>query len=153
MFWARYVLIERRRWLTEREFLDLLVLAQVLPGPNVLNLTVMVGYRFGGWSGAAAAVAGFLACPCLIVIAMGALYQQYGALPQVQRALAGMSIVASGLLLGVVFKLARVLPRNWRACVFGLLAFVSVGIFRWPLPWVVGVLAPFAVAAAWKETE
>ncbi|MGE5304090.1 MAG: chromate transporter [Alphaproteobacteria bacterium] len=48
MFWARYVLIERRRWLTEREFLDLLVLAQVLPGPNVLNLTVMVGYRFGG---------------------------------------------------------------------------------------------------------
>ena len=153
MFWARYVLTERRRWLTEREFLDLLVVAQVLPGPNVLNLTVMVGYRFGGWTGAAAAVAGFLGCPCLVVIGMGVLYQHYGALPQVQRALAGMSIVASGLLLSVAIKLAMVLPRTWRPCLFGALAFAGVGIFRWPLPWVLGALAPLAVAAAWKETE
>src|SRR6266508_415645 len=54
-FWTRYVLVERQRWLTQREFLDLLVLAQLLPGPNALNLTVMVGYRFGRWTGAAAA--------------------------------------------------------------------------------------------------
>src|SRR5918993_5512346 len=98
IFWARRELIERQRWLTEREFVDLLTLGQLLPGPNVLNLTVMVGYRFAGWTGAAAAVAGFLGWPCLVVIGMGALYQQYGALPQVQRALAGMSTVAAGLL-------------------------------------------------------
>ncbi len=151
MFWARYVLIERRRWLTEREFLDLLILAQVLPGPNVLNLTVMVGYRFAGWRGAASAVAGFLGCPSLVVIGMGVLYQHYGALPQVQRALAGMSIVAAGLLFAVVIKLAKVLPRNWRPCLFGALAFAGVGVFRWPLPWVFLALAPWAVVAAWRE--
>ena len=153
MFWARYVLIERRRWLTDREFLDLQVFAQLLPGPNVLNLTVMAGYRFGGWSGAAAAVAGFLACPFLVVIGMGVLYQYYGTLVLVQRALAGMSIVAAALLLGVDIKLAKALPPDWRTCLFGVLAFIGVGIFRWPLPLVLAALAPCAIAAAWRETE
>src|SRR5438132_1559940 len=109
-FWTRYVLVERERWLTQREFLDLLVLAQLLPGPNALNLTVMVGYRFGRWTGAAAAVAGFLTCPCLVVIGLGVLYEHYGALPQFQRALTGMSIVAAGLLFSFVIKLAPVAP-------------------------------------------
>jgi chromate transporter len=150
-FWTRYVLVEREHWLTQREFLDLLVLAQLLPGPNMLNLTVMVGYRFGRWTGAAAAVAGFLVCPCLVIIGLGVLYQNYGALPQFQRALTGMSIVAAGLLLAVVIKLARVLPRSWRSWVFGGLAFAGVAIVRWPLPWVVAALAPWAVATVWKE--
>jgi len=91
IFWARRELIERQRWLTEREFLEMYTLGQLLPGPNVLNLTVMVGYRFGGWSGAASAVAGFLGWPCLVVVGMGIFYQNYGRLPYVQQALGGMS--------------------------------------------------------------
>jgi chromate transporter len=153
VFWARYRLVERERWLTEREFAELLTLGQILPGPNVLNLTVMVGYRFAGWTGAAAAVAGFLGWPCLAVIGIGVLYQQYGALPQVQRALAGMSIVAAGLLLASFIKLAMVLPRRWRPWLFAVLAFVGVGVLRWPLLWVMGALAPWAVFAAWKAQE
>src|SRR2546427_8832635 len=92
VFWARRALVERQRWLTEQEFVDLLALGQLLPGPNVLNLTVMVGYRFAGWTGAAAAVAGFLGWPCLLVIALGMLHQRYGTLPLVQPALTGMEI-------------------------------------------------------------
>jgi chromate transporter len=153
IFWTRRQLVDRQRWLTEREFVDLLTLGQLLPGPNVVNLTVMVGYRFAGWTGAAAAGAGFLGWPCLVVIGMGVLYQQYGAFPLVQRALAGMSIVAAGLLLATVIKLAMVLPRHWRPWLFGVLAFVGVGVMRWPLLWVMGALAPWAVFAAWKEKE
>lgn len=99
VFWARRELVERQRWLTEHEFTDLLALGQLLPGPNVLNLLVMVGYRFAGWTGARAAVAGFLGWPCLIVIALGMLHRRYGALPLVQHALTGMLAVAAGLLL------------------------------------------------------
>jgi chromate transporter len=153
IFWARYQLVERQRWLTEREFADVLTLGQLLPGPNVLNLTVMVGYRFAGPSGAGAAVAGFLGWPFLVVIGMGVLYEQYGGLPQVQQALAGMSIVAAGLLLATVVKLAKVLPRHWRPWLFGALSFIGVGIMRWPLLWVMGALAPWAVFGAWKEPE
>ena len=153
IFWARRQLIEKQRWLTEREFLDLFTLGQLLPGPNVLNLTVMVGYRFAGWTGAAAAVAGFLGWPCLVVVGMGVLYQHYGALPQVQQALTGMSSVAAGLLLATVIKLATVLPRRWQSWLFGALAFVGVGVMRWPLLWVLGALAPLALFGAWKEKE
>jgi chromate transporter len=153
IFWARRTLVERKRWVTEREFVDLLTLGQLLPGPNVLNLAVMVGYRFGRRTGAAAAVAGFLGWPCLVVIGMGVLYQHYGAVPQVKQALAGMSAVAAGLLLATVIKLAMVLPRRWRPWLFGALAFAGVGLLRWPLLWVMGGLAPFAIFAAWKEKE
>lgn len=153
IFWARRELVERQRWLSEREFVDVFTLGQLLPGPNVLNLTVIVAHRFAGWTGAAAAVAGFLGWPCLMVVGMGVLYQHYGALPQVQQALTGMSSVAAGLLLATVIKLAMVLPRGWRPWVFGALAFVGVGVMRWPLLWVMGALAPWAVFAAWKEQE
>jgi len=151
LFWARRGLVEQQRWLTDREFVELLTLGQLLPGPNVLNLAVMVGYRFAGWTGAAAAGAGFLGWPCLVVVAMGVFYQYYGALPQVHRALAGMSIVAAALLLGTVIKLAMVLPREWRPWVFAALAFVGVGVMRWPLLWIIGTLAPVAIFAAWRE--
>jgi len=152
-FWARRVLVERQRWLTEQEFVDLLALGQLLPGPNVLNLTVMVGYRFAGWAGAAAAVSGFLGWPCLVVIAMGVLHQRYGALPLVQQALTGLSAVAVGLLLASVLKMATVLPRQWRPWLFGVLAFVGVGVVRWPLLIVMGALTPWAIAAAWKGKD
>lgn len=153
IFWARRELVERRRWVAEREFVDIFTLGQLLPGPNVLNLTVIVGHRFAGWSGALAAVAGFLGWPCLVVIGMGMLYQRFGALPNVQHALAGMSSVAAGLLLATVIKLATVLPRHWRPWLFGLLAFAGVGIMRWPLFWVIGVLAPGAIFFSWREQD
>ncbi len=153
LFWARLGLVERQRWLSEREFAELLTLGQLLPGPNVLNLSVLVGYRFAGWTGAAAAVTGFLGWPCLVVIGMGVLYQEYGALPQVQRALAGMSIVAAGLLLATVIKLAMVLPRRWRPWLFGMLAFIGVGVMRWPLLWVIAALAPCAIFMAWRAKD
>jgi len=153
LFWARRGLVEQQRWLTEQEFAELLTLGQLLPGPNVLNLTVMVGNRFAGWTGAAAAVAGYLGCPILVVIGMGILYEQYGALPQVQQALAGMSKVAAGLLLATVIKMAQVLPRRWRPWLFGMFAFTAVGVMRWPLLWVIGALAPCAVFLAWKAKD
>jgi chromate transporter len=113
----------------------------------------MVGYRFGGMTGAAAAVAGFLGWPCLVVVGMGLLYHQFGALQQVQRALAGMSIVAAALLFATVIKLAAVLPRRWWPWTFGILAFISVGVLRWPLLWVIGALAPVALFVAWKDID
>jgi chromate transporter len=151
LFWARRGLVERQGWLTDREFVELLTVGQILPGPNVLNLTVMVGYRFAGWTGALAAAAGFVGWPCAVVIGLGFLYHEFGGVPQVQRALAGMSIVAAGLLFSIAVRLARVLPRHWRPWLFCLLAFFGVGIMRWPLLWVMAALAPCAVFVAWKE--
>jgi len=149
-FWTRREVVERQRWLTEREFVELFALGQLLPGPATLNLAVMVGQRFAGWAGAAAAVVGLMGWPSLIVIALGMLYQWYGGLSLVQHALTGMSAVGAGLLLASGLRMAAVLPRQWWPWLLAGLAFVGVGLLRWSLLGVVGVLAPFAIAAVWK---
>ena len=149
--WAHRTLVERKGWLTQREFIDTLALGQLLPGPNIGNMAVMIGYRFSGYAGAAAAFAGLFAGPFLIMIAVGLLYRSYGALPLVQHALSGMSAVAAGLVLATGLKMASSLKRHWRPWLFIALALAGVGALRWPLLAVVGALAPFAIAAAWRD--
>ena len=150
LFWSRRMLVERRRWLSEQEFVEILALAQLLPGANGVNLAVLVGYRFAGLRGAAASLAGFVGAPLVVIIGIGILYQQFGSQPLVKEALSGMSSVAIGLLIATAAKLAGVLQRRWRPWTFVLLAFVGVGVLRWPLLAVVLTLTPFAIAAAWK---
>jgi chromate transporter len=146
--WAHRALVERRGWLTPREFVDTLALGQLLPGPNIGNMAVMIGYRFAGYGGAAAAFSGLVAGPFLLMIALGLLYSSYGALPLVQQALSGMSAVAAGLVLATGLKMSGSMKRRRRAWLFALLALAGVGALRWPLLLVVGALAPFAIIAA-----
>lgn len=153
LFWLQRELVERRRWLSEAEFVELMALTQLLPGPGGLNLVVMVGHRAAGWPGVAAAVLGFLGWPFLLVFGLGMLYQQYGELPLVRQALSGMSAVAAGLLLASGIKLTIALPRRWHAWLCGGLAFTGFGLLHWPLLVVMGVLAPGAIAAAWRDTN
>jgi chromate transporter len=150
LFWSRRMMVEQRRWLTDQEFAELLALAQLLPGANGVNMAVIVGYRFRGIAGAASAMAGFVGAPLLIVIALGTLYQHFGALPVVKDALTGMSSVAVALLIATAMKLTAVLERRWLPWGFVLATLAAVGVMRWPLIAVVGALAPFAIALAWK---
>ena len=149
--WAHRALVERKGWLTQREFVETLALGQLLPGPNIGNMAVMIGYRYAGYAGALAAVAGLVSGPFALMIAVGLLYSNYGALPLVQQALSGMSAVAAGLVLATGFKMAGSLKRHWRPWLFMALALAGVGALRWPLLAVVGALAPFAIAAAWRD--
>jgi chromate transporter len=150
-FWIRRVLVQEKRWITDHEYLEGLALGQIIPGPNVYNLTVMIGYRFAGMRGAFAAIAGLLGPPLAVLIALGLVYQRYSALPILERALAGMSAVAAGLLLANAVTLAFALPRRARPWIFLVLAFAGVGIMRWPLLYVMGALAPFAMASVWRR--
>lgn len=149
--WAHRTLVERKGWLTEREFVETLALGQLLPGPNIGNMAVMIGYRFAGYTGAAAAYSGLVSGPFLLMIAAGMLYETYGTLPLVQQALSGMSAVAAGLVFATGLKMAGSLKRHWRTWLFTALALAGVGALRWPLLAVVGALAPFAIAAAWRD--
>lgn len=150
-FWARYVLVDRRRWLSDREYVELLAMGQLLPGPNVLNLGLMLGYRFAGIPGALACIAGFMGWPFTIVIGIAVLYARVEHLPLVQHALSGMSAAAVGLLIANGIKMASVLPRRWRPWLFAVFAFAGAGALRWPLVGVLAVLAPLGVAVAWWE--
>jgi chromate transporter len=150
-FWIRRVIIQEKRWITDEEYLEGLALGQILPGPNVYNLSVMIGYRFAGVRGAFAAIAGLLGAPLAVLIVLGLLYQRYSAVPLLERALTGMTAVAAGLLLANAVGIAAALPRRFMPWFFLALAFIGTGLLRWPLLYVMGGLAPFAMASVWRR--
>ncbi|HEY8564752.1 MAG TPA: chromate transporter [Beijerinckiaceae bacterium] len=146
--WAHRILVEERRWLDDKAYAELLGLGQILPGPNVVNLSIMFGRRVAGPAGALAAFAGLMGPPLVVLVAIGSLYQSYGGHPTVQAVLGGMSAAAAGLVLGMAVKLARKLEAGPLLAGAGVLAFLGAGVLRWPLILVVLGLAPLAIAAA-----
>jgi len=150
---AQHELVERQRWMTRAQFLELLSLGQVLPGPNIVNMALILGDRFFGWRGALASVAGLLGVPLLIVLALATLYRHTMDLPMVAGALRGMGAVAAGLVIGTALKLVGTLrggPLGWQgAAAVALLTFAAIGVLRWPMAGVVLGLGGAAVAAAW----
>lgn len=152
---AQRVLCEDRRWLSKAEFLEMLALAQVLPGPNVCNLSLMVGDRWFGTRGAFAALAGMMAVPLLIVLAAIALYAQFASHPLVGGALRGMGAVAAGMIVGTAFKLAGPLrgsPLGLPITVLlGGACFAAIALLRWPLVWVLLGLGLLACGLAWRR--
>jgi chromate transporter len=150
---AQRVLVEQRRWLTREQFVEVLSLAQVLPGPNVCNVALMIGDRFFGWRGAFAALAGMMALPLVIVLVVTALYAHFASHPAVAGALSGMGAVAAGMIAGTGLKLAGALRRSvlgLPACVaLAVGGFVAVALLRWSLIWVLLALGSAACAFAW----
>lgn len=143
--WVYRILVERRQVLSRRELAELLAFAQILPGPTICNLSVIIGHRNAGLIGGMAALAGMITAPLAIVIMLGIAYRHYGDLSPVRHALAGMSAVAAGLVVAMALKMARDLPRLWRNAAFAGLMFAGVAVMRWPLLAVIGVLVPLAL--------
>ena len=148
-------LVERRRWLTNEEFIEDWAVAQVMPGPNVVNLALMIGDRHFGLRGAAAALAGMLAVPTLLLLALAALYAGFADHPAMAGALRGMGAVAAGLIGGMALKLAAALrqhPLGWPiAGALAILTALAVGGLRVPLPWVMLALGGAACGLTWRR--
>jgi chromate transporter len=133
-------LVERKRWMTREQFVDDWAVAQILPGANVINLSLMIGDRYFGWTGAAAAVAGMLSAPLLVLLLVVVLYSTVAQTELAQGALRGMGAVAAGLIIATGMKLIGALKQNpmGMGMCSGLaaLSFVAVAWLRWPLIWV-----------------
>lgn len=147
---VRRAVVDRNRWLDDRDFVELLSLGQVLPGPNVINLALMLGLRFAGWRGALAAFSGLVMVPMGLVLGLMLLYQHYQDVAAVRRMLTGMTAVSAGLMLATGFRLAQSLSMTVRNVLIGGVAFVSVGLLRWPLVPVMAVLVPLALVWEWQ---
>ena len=149
--WSRRMMVEERRWLTPEQFNEAYALCSFLPGPNIVNFSVIFGSRVRGPLGGLVALAGLLGPPMVLIIVIGALYAHYGDLPALRRALIGVTAAAAGLIMSTVAKMARPLFRN-RAVggpVIALATFGAIGIAQWPLPFVLAVVLPISLALAW----
>lgn len=152
---AQRELVERRGWLTREQFVELLALGQVLPGPNIVNMALIFGDRHFGLRGALAALGGLLAAPSVIVLVLAGLYAGLASHPLVSGALRGMGAVAAGLVISTAAKLLGTLEASplgrWPAAGFAALTLGAIVGLRWPLVWVVPGLGVFAIALAWQR--
>ena len=148
LVFARRAIVEQHRWMTAEEFNETFALCHFLPGPNIVNLTMVFGSRFRGIAGGLAAFTGLLGPPTLIMTVLATLYARFGDVDALRRILAGVSCVAVGLLLSVVFRMMMPLVRKRDAVglVFLLAVFLAIGVARLPLAAVLLVAVPISLA-------
>ena len=144
-------LVDKKKWLTREEFIEDWAVAQILPGPNVVNLSLMLGDRYFGLRGAMLAMAGMLAFPLLIVLLMAVLFAGIADAPAAQGALRGMGAVAAGLITATGLKLLSALEKNVMGrIVCGALALATFTAIAWlRLPLALVLLGLGALASVW----
>jgi len=148
-------LVERKRWLTHEQFVEDWAVAQILPGPNVVNLGIMLGARWFGPSGAAVAMAGLLAVPLGLVLVLAAFHARFADDPAMAGALRGMAAVSAGLIAATGLKLSSALVKNPiplpGSLALAASAFVLLGWLRVPLAWVLPAVGGLGCVLAWRR--
>ena len=146
-------LVEKKGWMTREEFVEDWAVAQIMPGPNVVNLCLMFGDRHFGLRGALAALAGVMTFPLILVLILAAAFAGIAHLPEAQGALRGMGAVAAGLITATGIKLIPALKKNTMgalACwAFAAMTFVAVAWLRVPLAWVILTVGGLACVYAY----
>jgi chromate transporter len=149
------VLVDEKRWLTREQFVEDWAVAQIMPGPNVVNLSMMIGGRYFGLSGALAGLAGMLSAPLLVVLLFAVAFGGVSDASWAQGALRGMGAVSAGLIAAVGLKLIGALkgnPMGMPVCIgLAVLSFVGVGVLRWPLVWV--LLGAGVLGCGWAYAQ
>ncbi len=148
-------LVEKKRWMTREEFIEEWAVAQIMPGPNVVNLCLMIGGRYFGLKGAMVAVAGLITVPLVIVLLLALVYTQFASHPGVAGALRGMGAVVAGLVAATGLKLASALDKNVLGrlicAALGLACFVAIGVLRLPLGYVILGLGGIGCLLAYRK--
>lgn len=151
--WARRTLVERDKILTSEEFSAILGICQIVPGPNIVNLAVCVGSRFGGARGAAASVLGLTLGPISLVMLLAVLYDHYSYLDAVKGLLRGISAVGVGLIASTGFKMLRDEFRYPAMLLVVIVTILAASYFHLGLGMVVLLASPLAIFLAWKKAS
>jgi len=149
--WARRITVEKRRWLSDSEFADIVSLCQFMPGPNIVGIAVCVGAKMRGTIGTIAAVSGFLIIPWAIGLWVGLLFLEYAHVTVVRTVLGGIAGTAAGLLIATGIRLLLPHRRRPAALVFAALAYGLVTFAKLPLLAVLFGLVPLSIAVAGIE--
>ena len=148
-------LVEKKRWMTQAQFVEDWAVAQIMPGPNVVNFCLIIGGRHFGLGGALASLAGLLLAPLAVVLILASVFGGVSDALWAQGALRGMGAVAAGMIAATGIKLIGALklnPMGMLACFSVMLStFVCVGLLRWPLLWV--LLGIGSLACAWAYLQ
>jgi chromate transporter len=154
MGWIRRELVESRGWLDDKQFLTYYGLSQLVPGATNVNLSVIIGTQLRGVLGAAAALAGLLLAPLVVLLTLGAFYFATPGVPGgrlLNAALAGAGAAAIGFNLATGVRLAqRNIRRVGQALIAGAIV-VGIGIMGFPLLEVLLIMLPLSLGLSLAE--
>lgn len=140
--------ITRRKWIEAHEFLDLLTLAQSVPGPIALNTAVFVGYRIRGLHGALAALFGTILPSFAIILAIALFFADIRQNPVVDAAFKGMRPAVVALIIGPVLSLSR----GMHPALFGVIAVSALAIWRFGCSPIYILAAAALLGIGWQLT-
>jgi chromate transporter len=150
--WARRIAVEKRGWINDQEFADIVSLCQFLPGPNIVGIAVCIGARTRGAAGTIAAISGFLVIPWGVGVSLGVLYLKFAHLTVLRNILGGIAATAAGLLIATGIRLLMPHRRRPAALLFAALAFGLMAFSKLPLLIILFSLVPLSIAVARVES-
>ena len=104
--------VDRRQWIDEKEFMNMIALAQAAPGLIAVNSAIFIGWRVGGWKGVCGAVLGAVLPSFVIILAIAMLFREWKELPAVEAAFKGIRPAVVALIAAPLFKMAKTAIKN-----------------------------------------
>ena len=145
--WLLRDFVQNRRWISEEEFMNGMAVSQALPGINVTNMAIWLGYRLQGPLGAAIGFLGILLPSSIIILILGVAFAYLADLSPVQIALSGAAAAAVGLPLQLGLSAALRVRRAAIPLAVLAVTFVLVAVFRVPLIWAVLIMGAISITA------
>jgi chromate transporter len=145
-------IVERRRWLSREQFLDLVGGCNLLPGPSSTQVAMALGYTRRGWLGLSAAGMCFILPAALATLALAWAYVRYGSLPQAQGLLYGAKPVMVAIIAQAVWRLGRMALRGWTLGLLGVACFVAALAGAPPIA-ILLVSGGLLLAFAWQKSR
>lgn len=129
--------VERKKWIDEEEFLNMIALAQAAPGLIAVNSAIFIGWRIGGWKGVCGAVLGAVLPSFLIILAIAMVFSEWKELPAVEAAFKGIRPAVVALIAAPLFKMAKAAKISWLTSLIPIAAALLIWLGHVNPVWVI----------------
>ena len=147
------VLVEERKWLTEKEYLSALSFCMLLPGPEAMQLATWSGWRLRGTLGGLIAGGLFVLPGALVVLALAMVYAEFGDVPLVQAVFAGVQAAVAIIVIEALLRVGKRALKGRAALVIAALGFLALFAFNAPFPLVILAAGLWGFATATRGAE
>ena len=144
--------VDRKGWIDEEEFLNMIALAQAAPGLIAVNSAIFIGWRVGGWKGVCGAVLGAVLPSFLIILAIAMVFQEWKEYPAVEAAFKGIRPAVVALIAAPLFKMAKSAKISWVTALIPITAALLIWIGHVNPVWVILATVIITLCSIWLSS-
>lgn len=148
----QHEVVDRKGWIDEEEFLNMIALAQAAPGLIAVNSAIFIGWRVGGWKGVCGAVLGAVLPSFLIILAIAMVFQDWKDLPAVEAAFKGIRPAVVALIAAPLFKMAKSAKIGWITALIPIAAALLIWLGHVNPVWVILATIVITLCSIWLSS-